>query len=197
MESSSYSFPRTASVALCEYELVIYPDARAMELIGEEWNNLAQEKGLPPLMESPLIVLARFKAKEAMEETLSRWIQNACNLQVSFTVSLNNYGAYPPHTIYLRIQDAQPIHRLTGALKMLDGFIQSNDCPPLHLNARPCLPLVTPVAATQFESLSREFAQRCFHHSFQVDRLVLHRKNKDRSHDIINTFALPATLNAA
>src|SRR5690349_9842567 len=52
----------------------------------------------------PYIKLAEFQARETMEETIIRWMQRVCNQMESFTVTLNNYGGFPPATIFVRIQ---------------------------------------------------------------------------------------------
>ena len=53
--------------------------------------------------------------------------QSVCSFHVllhpSFTVTLNNYSALPPHTIYLRVQDPQPFRHLMNGLKILDGMV--------------------------------------------------------------------------
>jgi 2'-5' RNA ligase len=130
-------------------------------------------------------------AKEAMEETFIRWMQNICNLQRSFTVTLNNYGAFPPHGLYLRVLDAQPFKRLANALKILDGFMQSNDCPPFKLVSKPHISFVAGLSEYTYETVVGEYAQKTFHESFKVDRLFLLRRDAYMKCHLINSFILP------
>ena len=74
---------------LWEYLLVAHPGKEVNEKI------LLQKKVFETQFEQkhdarfcPHITIANFLAKEAMEETFIRWIQNICNLQKSFTVTL-------------------------------------------------------------------------------------------------------------
>ncbi len=52
-----------------------------------------------------------------MEDTLIRWIQRICNRYSSFDLTLNNYSGFPPHTIYLRVQDPEPFRELMRQLR--------------------------------------------------------------------------------
>jgi len=69
-------------------------------------------------------MVAGFYAGEGMEKTLIRWIQRICSQLNSFEVTLNNYSGFPQHSIYLRIQEPQPLHQLATQLKMLDNHVQ-------------------------------------------------------------------------
>jgi hypothetical protein len=54
----------------------------------------------------PHITIANFMAYEAMEETLIRYLHRIISEEKSFNVTLNNYSGVPPHTVYIRVQDA-------------------------------------------------------------------------------------------
>jgi hypothetical protein len=125
---------------------------------------------------NPNISIAQFQAKEIMEETLERWIQNICLLHNSFEIRLNNFSSLPPHTIYLRILDPMPINHICNQLKMLNGFIESNNCPPLVLNSRPYLAVASGLPEYVYDKAVKEYAQRCFSQSFSVEKLVLLKK---------------------
>jgi hypothetical protein len=177
----------------CEYVLAAHPDARVQQRISEE--KLVFGHSYPQLTPDPLkpaIVLANFQAKEIMEDTLLRWIQRICSLQQGFQVTLNNFSGLPPHTIYLRVQDPQPFHHLALQLKMIDSFIQSNDCPPVQLSTRPHLAFARDLSQPVYEEAIRQYAQRCFHESFSVDTLILWRRPTPyEPYVMVNTFTLP------
>lgn len=100
------------------------------ELLWEYFLIIRKEDGpLTDLGKKPFITLARFQAKEAMEETLIRWIQNICRLQNSFCITITVKGNFLAGQI--EIQDSKPLLQLANSLKIIDGFIQSNECPPL------------------------------------------------------------------
>ena len=108
-----------------EYRLVIYPDAVVYEKIIAEKQRFSIKYGLEPAVQGfPYIMVTGFYAGEGMEETLIRWIQRICSQHNSFELTLNNYSGFPQHSIYLRIQEPQPLHQLATQLKMLDNHVQ-------------------------------------------------------------------------
>jgi hypothetical protein len=178
-----------------EYQLVAQPDGELSEMLAEEKTQFAKSygKNVEPETVSQ-IPIASFLLKEELEETLIRWVQNICNLQSGFTVTLNNFSGFPPHTVYLRVLDALPFQRLATALGIIDGFIQSNDCPPLKLSPRPYLAIAENLPGHIYEAAIKAYAQRSFHQSFRVDRLVLLKKDEYNRSRIVNTFTLPSPL---
>jgi 2'-5' RNA ligase len=177
---------------LREYRLVVYPGSEINEQITEEkkifWCTYHYETALKA---KPHIVVAKFMIKEGMEETVVRWIQNICNLQNGFSVLLNNYSGFPPDTIYLRVQNDEPFKKLANALKILDGFIQSNGCPPLELISKPHLPIAKRLPECIYKTAINEYAEKTFHGSFKVEKLVLLKKDTQMKCHLINTFILP------
>jgi 2'-5' RNA ligase len=160
-----------------DYELVVVPDDITHECLRSE-QQFFRETFMAEgnCKENLHITIARFQAKEIMEETLVRWIQNICLLHNSFDVRLNNFSSFPPHTIYLRIIDPMPFIHIGNQLKMISGFIESNNCPPLTLSPRPHLALVSGLSERIYNQAVREYAQRCFSHNFLVEKLVLLKK---------------------
>lgn len=173
-----------------EYLLVAYPDTTVHEKLWDEKKVLQGAYGSAAGAPASFITLASFQAKEALEETLSRWIQNICNLHPGFTATLNNFSGFPPHTIYLRVQDPQPFLKLSNALKMLDSFMQSNDGPPLSICTKPHLPIAAGLPEPLYQTLMPYYAGREFHASFAVEKLVLLKRDHLMHYDIINTFIL-------
>jgi hypothetical protein len=178
---------------LTEYMLVAYPDADACEQVSleQEYFLHAYNGQLSP-RQRPYITVARFLAKEEMEETLVRWIQRVCSHQHSFSAKLNNFSGYPPHTIYLRIQDPAPFQRLARELQVIDGFVQSNGCPPVTLIAAPHLPIAGKLRDEVYEKAISDYSRRVFHASFEVGELALvKRKGAYENHSQVSIFRLP------
>jgi 2'-5' RNA ligase len=180
---------------LWEYLLVAHPDKAVNKKIIEEKKRFEQEYDQEEDTRfHPHITVANFLAKEAMEETFMRWIQNICNLQKSFTVTLNNYNAFPSSGLYLRVQDIEPFKRLANSLKILDGFMQSNDCPPLKLVSKPHVTFVAGLSQYTYESAINKYSRKTFHESFKVDKLILLKRDVYMKCHLINTFILPQPL---
>jgi 2'-5' RNA ligase len=182
---------------LWEYLLVAHPDAEVNEKV------IAEKEVFPSLHNhdiaiktKPHITIANFLMKEPMEEIAIKWIQNICNLHTSFGVTLNNFSGFPPHTIYLRVQDPQPFKQLANALKILDGFIQSNGCPPLHLVTKPHLTIARALPEYAYDKAIKEYSKRSFHACFKVEKLFLLKRDAFMRCHLVNTFILrpPVTL---
>jgi hypothetical protein len=176
-----------------EYLLAAHPnDETCREIIVEKIlfsNDYLQEVSIRT---KPQIVIASFLAKEALEGTLVRWMQNICKLQTSFTVCFNNFSGFPPHTIYLRILDPRPLIQLALGLKIIDGFVQSNDCPPIHLRTKPHLAIAENLPEHIYTEAVKEYAQKTFHASFHVKKLMLVKRSwEGGSYELVNTFYLP------
>ncbi|WP_315819809.1 hypothetical protein [Paraflavitalea speifideaquila] len=98
-----------AEYGLYEYLLVVNPDAAVQDKVltqKQEFYDEYREKAA--IKTGTHIMVASFLAREAMEGTLIRWIQRICDQQQPFKVTLNNYSGFPPHTIFLRVQDPIP-----------------------------------------------------------------------------------------
>jgi 2'-5' RNA ligase len=157
-----------------EYLLVIYPYGDLHEkLLGEQQQFVSDYGMKAPSRNKPHITMAAFQAGEAMESTLIRWIQRICGRHKTFELTLNNYSGFPPHTIYLRVQDAQPFLQLARQLGAIDDFIRSSGCPPVNLIGRPYLSIAGGLTEKIYGKAMPDYSRKTFHESFRVDELVL------------------------
>lgn len=175
-----------------EYLLVVYPYGDLHDKLLDEQRQFLQDYQLPlSLRNKPHITVAAFQANEVMEDTLIRWIQRICNRHKSFDITLNNYSGFPPHTIYLRVQDPLPFRQLMEQLRAIDDFIRSSGCPPVNLNSRPYLSIAGGLTEQVYNKAMPDYSRKTFHESFQVDELILLKR--DHSFDAcktVNVFRL-------
>lgn len=192
MKNLSGAISLQKDIELWEYLLVVHPTAEVHTKILHEkkkFETRYEQQGDTKF--HPHITIANFWAKEAMEETFIRWIQNICNLQKNFTVTLNNFSGFPSAGLYIRIQDEEPFKRLANALKILDGFMQSNDCPQLKLVSNPRIIFVTGLSQCTFDDVIKDYSQKTFHESFKVEKLILLKRDAHMKCHLVNTFILP------
>ena len=182
---------------LYEYLLVVHPDENVYQQVLEEkklFFNTYKEK--MAIKTKPHITVSNFLAKETMEETIIRWMQRIISTQQSFSVSLNNYSGFPPHTVYLRVQDHQPFKQLAMALKVVDQYVRGNDCPPMKLSTHPHLSVARKLPENIYEKAIMEYAPKTFHASFEVKQLILlKRKHQFDACKQISVFHLGAADN--
>jgi 2'-5' RNA ligase len=179
-------------LGLYEYLLVAHPDASVNnKIIDEKQNFYNNYKHKTAVSTKPHITVAGFLAKEAMEETIMRYVQRICAQQQSFDVMLNNYSGYPPHTIYVRVQNPQPFRQLATQLKAVSNYIDSCSCPPANLITNPHITIARNLNENVYLKALMEFGQKTFHAIFTVNELMLLR----RAHQFdacktINVFGL-------
>jgi len=180
-----------------EYLLVIYPSGELQEKLLDEQQQFSADYGLQMTVRNkPHITVAAFQAGEIMEDTLIRWVQRICNNYKCFELTLNNYSGFPPHTIYLRVQDPHPFRQLMQQLRSIDEFIRSSGCPPANLITRPFLSIAGGLTEQLYNKAMPEYSRKTFHDSFQVDELVLlKRTHSFDACKTVNIFRLqPETI---
>ncbi|HEY4290107.1 MAG TPA: 2'-5' RNA ligase family protein [Puia sp.] len=175
-----------------EYLLVIYPYGELQDRLLDEQHQFSSDYGLQiPVRNKPHITVAAFQAGEPMEDTLIRWIQRICNRHKSFDITLNNYSGFPPHTIYLRVQDPQPFRELMQQLRAIDDFIRSSGCPPVNLIGRPYLSIAGGLTEQVYNRAMPEYSRKDFHDSFHVNEMILlKREHSFDACKTVNIFRL-------
>jgi len=183
---------RWPSGSLAEYLLVGHPDAGVDTKVMEEMQLFSAAYGEKMAVKTrPQMTIASFLANEGMEATLVKWLQRICGAQQRFNVTLNNYSGFPPHTIYLRVQDPQPFQQLARQLKSVDDFIRAPACPPARLMTKPHLCLAGKLDEAVYNKAIIEYAQKTFHESFMMDELLLMKRQQQfDSCKIIHIFRL-------
>jgi len=175
-KTSSTMFSRDQE--LWEYLLVAQPDAfvdKKIEEIKQSFYNVYKHN--IEVDSEPNISILSFQATESMEETLIRWIHRICSQLKSFRVSLNNYSGFPPHTIYLRVQNHEPFQQLACQLKVIDQYIQSNGCPEARFHNRPYLTIAGLLDKNVYHEAMLNYSQETFHETFQLTELVLLKRS--------------------
>lgn len=176
-----------------EYRLVLYPDAVVYEKIMAEKQRFCMNYGVESVVNSfPNIMVAGFYAGEGMEETLIRWIHRICSQLNSFEITLNNYSGLPQHSIYLRVQDPQPVQQLASHLKTLDGHVHAMRG---HAFERaPHIVLANELPGAVYQQAMPVYSRKTFRARFIATELVLlGRDHPFATSKTINVFRfLPA-----
>lgn len=177
---------------LQEYLLVIKPGSDVINKVASEKENFSRlYLSNEQVITTSHISVAGFLAKESMEETLIRWIQRICIRHKSFMVTLNNYSGFPPHTVYLRVQDHEPFQQLAQQLRIIDEYVQSNGCPEVKLVTRPHLSIAKQLPEKVYEKAIQDYSQKIFCESFTAGELMLLRKRTNSDEEkVINIFRL-------
>ncbi len=96
-----------------------------------------------------------------------------------------------PGTIYLRVQDPQPLRELMQQLRAIDEFIRSSGWPPVNLTARPYLSIAGGLTEKVYNKAMPDYSRKSFHGIFRVDELVLlKRRHSFDPCKTVNVFRL-------
>lgn len=183
----------SASVGgLFEYLLVAHPDADVYERVMTEKKYFTERYRQQVAQKTkPHITVANFLAREEMEPTLIRWMHRVISAQKKFNVTLDRYSGFPPHTIYLRVQDHEPFKQLAKELKVVDQYIRGFGCPEVRLITRPHLTIARRLPEKVYREAEPVYAQKEFHASFEVSQLLLLRREHEfDSCRQVNVFGL-------
>ena len=148
---------------LYEYLLVVNLTKEVSDEVTMEKQALFKQFGDKTATKTkPHITIASFLAREAMEETILRYIQRICSEQSAFEVMLNNFSGFPPDTIYIRVQDPQPFKQLAKELKPVREYIRSCSCPPVMLITNPHVTVARSLAEDVYFNALLQYSQKTF-----------------------------------
>jgi len=160
-----------------EYLLVGHPDKRVNDLIVAEKAKFSAERNIRiAAATKPHITIANFLALEAMEQTIGRWTQQVVSSQHSFPVTLNKFGGFPKHTLYLGLQDPGPFQQLAKQLKPVIDYIRASGCPPPRIISSPHFSIARSLTEQQYTDAMADYSQKGFYESFMIEELVLLRR---------------------
>lgn len=111
------------------YRLVICPEGEAAERIKQLHATLPTGDQKPPL---PSIPLVAFRGREAMEDTIIRWVQRVCRMHRRFQLSLDHPAPHPAGEWRMNVTDAAPLRQLAEKLSVIDDYIRSCRMGPVH-----------------------------------------------------------------
>ncbi len=180
-----------------EYLLVISPAAGVYDQLVEEKKQFYDTyKHEAAMWTKPHITVARFNAKEAMEDTIIRYMHRILSTHQSFSVMLNNYSGTPNDEIFIRVQQREPFKQLASALGAVDEYIQRSGYPAAKFSA-PHLSIAKRLQENIYNKAIFDYSQRIFNASFVVSELLLlKRQNKSERFKMVNVFKLtPEMMN--
>lgn len=165
------------------YSLVVNTPEKVTERVREERNRFVELYATPPVQDrNPGIRVSGFMAREEMESTLFRWMHRIISAQKKFRVNLEKFNGFAPHTIYLQVRDHRPFQELAREMQVVDPYIKSYGCPSVQAEIRPHLVIAEALTESVYRRAETEYAQKKFDISFDVNELVLLRRQHAFDH---------------
>lgn len=185
-ESNTIGYSNTTT-SLAEYLLIVMPDEALTKSLRDFQQALVQQT-YPAAELLPLryLTLAGLLAKDYLEDTVSRWIMKVCRMKPSFALSFNKELIFREGVLSLEISDSAELRSFHQQLGVVDDFLNSSECHPLQLIAKPQLPmLVTDRFISRAENLPYLRAE------FLIKEIAMLKRNQfhDRF-ERINVFGL-------
>lgn len=175
-----------------DYSLVVFPEGEGGERVKQLAGNFHRTfRGETQPLEAPLIELASFRAREAMEETLIRWVQRVCHMQRRFWVQLEGFCEKHNGGLYLQVRDQRPFAKIAGSLSVVDQYIQSCGAPPVDWKPAPHCRITDTISTNEYEQTKKWFSEQAFQADFFVHSLVLMKQvNESSGAELVNVFPL-------
>ncbi|TCJ14133.1 hypothetical protein EPD60_08985 [Flaviaesturariibacter flavus] len=161
-----------------EYRLqVLLPDALQERIahLRERLNERHRVKGASGPV--PALTVLHFHAFEKTEARLLERLQQLSCSMTPFKVELENFSAYPSHTIYINVPTRTPFQELVKELRQLKWLMNIQGHEP-HFIPEPQLVLAQRLKPMQFIGMWMECEHSEFSGRFIADRLALLRRGE-------------------
>lgn len=139
----------------------------------------------------PHISIVRFTQYEMKEQLVYNKLKLLTMELPSFKVDLDDFGSYPSHTIYIKVQTQEPIKAIAKKLKEAQSLMTINKDNKPHFINEPHIAIARKLLPWQFEKGWLEYAGRHFHGSFMANELIfMKRSNGSKAWQIIDRFKM-------
>jgi 2'-5' RNA ligase len=165
-----------------EYRLVIPLSEALQEKINTVRTSLHERHKIKTNFElPPSLTILKFHAFESIEPRLLERLQQVAMGHNPFKVELENYAAYPSHTIYIEVLTKSPFNELTKSLKKMKWLMNIPQHEPHFIN-EPHLIIAQRLKPMQFISIWMECEHTSFSGRFISEGMTLLKRNADTQH---------------
>jgi 2'-5' RNA ligase len=173
----------------CEYMVVLSPH----EDLRNRITNLKKEfnaKFQPDqsFVGKPHVMLAQFTVWQMMEEKIVNRLKVIAMGKPPIKVTLENFGSYPSHTIFINVTTKVPIQQIVKEMRSFKRLMKSPEKDP-YFNEDPHITIARKLKPDQFEKSWLAYSHRNFKGSFIADgMLLLKRYQGDKAYQIVQRF---------
>lgn len=143
-----------------------------------------------PFELKPSLTVLNCHAYEKMEARLKERLQAVAVQANAFKVELENFAAYPSHTIYVHVPTRSPFNELVKQLKKLSPLLRIPDHGPHYIN-EPHLLIAQQLKPSQFKSMWLDCEHSEFSGRFVADHFLLMKRSViSRKFQVVKRFDL-------
>lgn len=178
--------------AVAEYLLVLQPHEDLFNRIMQEKQAFARAYDCPAAsFGQPQIVLAKIVQRIWSEPNWLRRIARTVSEHKPFTVTLENYGSFPTHSIYLQVKTKTAIVSLVKALRQHGKYLYYDAAYKPHFITEPHLTIARKLLPWQYEQAWQAYRHQFFSGMFLAKEvLLLRRRLSEKHYHILERFAL-------
>lgn len=172
------------------YLLILHPDESVKEKIMEQKKLFSEKLECPSCLYSrPHITLIKFAQHTTMESRIVKRISNFAQTISPFSISLNNFGSFPSHTIYFNIQTKNQIIQLVKDMRDLHLPLKLDKDNKPHFITEPHITLARNLLPRQYEKGWLEWSNQNFSAKFMANEMtLLKRKDTTSKYQLAGTF---------
>lgn len=163
-----------------DYLLVIQPSNDVKEKTNTIKKQFAEKYECPQALHSkPHITLLRFMQYGMNERNIIHKMQLCINKHSSFMISLNGFGSFPAHTIYVNVETKNNIVDVVKSLKPTQAFLKYDKEHKPHFITTPHLTIARKLQPWQYEKGWLELSNTPFTAGFMANEIILLRRNTE------------------
>jgi len=168
----------TGSYPTAEYQLALYPHQDLFDQILFTKEEFCGKYNLPFYRTKPQITLVRFKAWEMAEPKIMSLLKGICSSFPPLKIDIRDYGSFPSHSIFLKIQTQEPIKQIQVSLRALKRLTKVPDQQPHFLN-EPFIALAFKIPSAVYDKAWPEYEHKPFSGHFIADSISITKKKEN------------------
>ncbi|HEV7334058.1 MAG TPA: 2'-5' RNA ligase family protein [Flavisolibacter sp.] len=162
---------------IAEYRLIIPLSEALQQTVMQVRKELHERYRIPiPFELKPSLTILHCHAYEGMEAKLAERMQQVATRNSSFKVELQNFAAYPSHTIYLHVPTRSPFNDLCKELKVVKSLTKVPDHDAHFIN-EPHLLIAQKLKPFQFTRMWMDCEHTQFTGRFMANSMVLMKRS--------------------
>jgi 2'-5' RNA ligase len=139
----------------------------------------------------PHISIVRFLQYEMKEQQVYNRLKLLAMALPAFKVDLDDFGSFPSHTIYIKVQTQEPVKAIAKKLRAAQSLMTINKEHKPHFLNEPHIAIARKLLPWQYEKGWLEYAGHHFHGSFIADQLLfLKRPHGSKAWQIIERLRM-------
>ena len=174
----------------CEYLLILSPDESVWEKVMEEKKQFAEKYECSScLYAKPHITLVKFTQYPVFEPRILQKMRQYAHTLTPIDISLNGFGSFPSHTIYINITTKNEIIETVKGMRDFQSVLKMDKDHKPHFITEPHITLARKLQVWQYEKGWLEWQQRHFSAKFRVNKMtLLKRRSESNGYRVVEGF---------